>query len=76
MDEGNNIASEKTLEYGFKWFEFHAQQRTATFNFYLVIYSGLAAAESFLLKEKILAGSIMIGAIMIMMSALFWQLDV
>ena len=70
------INDERTLEYGFKWFEFHAQQRTTTFNFFLIVYSGLAAAESFLLKEKIHPGSILISLIMILISVLFWQLDV
>lgn len=67
---------EMTLEYGFRWFEFHAQQRVTTFNFYLVIYSGLVAAVSFLVKEKILLGSILASLLMIGMSVLFWQLDV
>lgn len=69
-------ADHAALEYGFKWFEFHAQQRITTFNFYLVIYSGLAAAVSFLLKERFLLGSVAISLAMIGTSVLFWQLDV
>ncbi len=69
-------AAETTLEYGFKWFEFHAQQRITTFNFYLTIYSGLTAGVAFLLKEKFLLGSILISLIMSGVSFLFWQLDV
>lgn len=72
----DKTADETALEYGFKWFEFHAQQRTTTFNFYLIIYSGLAAAISFLLKEKIQFGSILFSLMMIGISILFWQLDV
>jgi hypothetical protein len=69
-------AEETALEYGFKWFEFHAQQRITTFNLYLIVYSGLAAAVSFLLKEKLPLGSILISLMMIGVSILFWQLDV
>jgi hypothetical protein len=80
-EQGGKMAEDKTaeqtaLEYGFKWFEFHAQQRITTFNFYLIIYSGLAAAVSFLLKEKFQLGSIFISLILIVVSVLFWQLDV
>ncbi len=69
-------ADQTALEYGFRWFEFHAQQRTTTFNFYLIIYSGLVAAEAFLLKEEIHLGSIALSLIMILTSVLFWQLDI
>jgi hypothetical protein len=72
----NNGADQIALEYGFKWFEFHAQQRTTTFNFYLVMYSGLAAAASFFLKEKLQFGSIVTSITMVGVSILFWQLDV
>jgi hypothetical protein len=72
----NNAADQIALEYGFKWFEFHAQQRTTTFNFYLVMYSGLAAAASFFLKEKLQFGSIVTSITMVGVSVLFWQLDV
>lgn len=72
----SKTADQAALEYGFKWFEFHAQQRTTTFNYYLIIYSGLAAAVSFLLKEKFQLGSIVMSIIMIGVSVLFWQLDV
>jgi hypothetical protein len=72
----DKTAEETALEYGFKWFEFHAQQRITSFNFYLVIYSGLAAAVSFSLKEKLQLGSILISLMMIGVSILFWQLDV
>jgi hypothetical protein len=44
--------------------------------FYLVICSGLVAAISFLLKENLYLGSILIGLMMIGISILFWQLDV
>jgi hypothetical protein len=64
------------LEYGFRWFEFHAQQRTTTFNFYLIIYAGLAAVASFLFKENIHLGLSVISVILIFISVLFWQLDV
>jgi hypothetical protein len=67
---------EIALEYGFKWFEFHAQQRISTFNFYLLVMSGLVAAASFSLKEKIPAGSIVTSLMMLGASVLFWQLDV
>lgn len=67
---------ETILEYGFRWFEFHAAQRITTFNFYLVMYSGLVAVEAFFVKEKIRLGSIAISLILIAMSVLFWQLDV
>jgi hypothetical protein len=70
------VASAKVLAYGFKWFEYHANQRISTFNFYLVVYSGMATAYSFLLKEKILAGSILLGLLMILVSILSWQLDI
>jgi hypothetical protein len=66
----------KALGYGFKWFEYHAAQRITTFNFYLVVYPGMAAAYAFLLKEKILAGSILVSLLMLLMSILFWQLDI
>jgi hypothetical protein len=72
----SKTADQTALEYGFKWFEFHAQQRTTTFNFYLIIYSGLATAVSFLLKEKFQLGSIVMSLLMIGVSVLFWQLDV
>jgi hypothetical protein len=75
MDEQPNKEA-LGLKYGFKWFEYHAGQRMETFHYYLVIYSGLAAAVSFLLKEKIHAGSLLISSLMILMSILFWQLDV
>jgi hypothetical protein len=69
--------SEKiALEYGFKWFEYHATQRMTSFNFFLLIYSGLSAAESFLLREKIHPGSLLISISLILMSIIFWQLDV
>jgi hypothetical protein len=64
------------LDYGYKWFEYHAQQRITTFNFYLTVYSGMAAAYSFLLKEDIHEGSILVSLLMLLMSILFWQLDV
>jgi hypothetical protein len=64
------------LQYGFKWFTYHARQRLATFKFYLVIYSGLAAAVPFLLKERIHVGSLLLSFIMVLISILFWQLDV
>jgi hypothetical protein len=35
----------------------------------------LAAAESFLLKEKIHPGSLLVSLIMVLMSIVFWQLD-
>jgi len=64
------------LVYGFKWFEYHANQRITTFNFYLVVYTGLVAGYGFLLKEKIVAGSLFINLIMVLLSILFWQLDI
>lgn len=75
------MADDKTvheiaLEYGFKWFEFHAQQRISTFNFYLIVLSGLVAAASFSIKEKIWVGSIVTSLMMLGASILFWQLDV
>ncbi len=70
------IGDSTLLAYGFKWFEYHANQRIMTFNLYLVVYSGLAAAYSFLLKEKILGGSILVSLLMLLMSILFWQLDI
>lgn len=66
----------RALDYGFRWFEYHAKQRITTFNFYLIIYSGLAAAFAFLLKERIAAGSILVSLLMLLMSILFWQLDI
>ena len=73
IGEGRQAAN--TLTYGFKWFEYHANQRILTFNFYLIIYSGMATAYSFLLKE-IAAESILTSLLMILMSILFWQLDI
>lgn len=75
MDQ-ESTAHETALEYGFKWFEYHAGQRTTSFHFYLIAYSGLAAAASFLLKEKLYAGVSVLGLALIFMSVLFWQLDV
>jgi hypothetical protein len=75
MDEPQTN-QQKALEYGFKWFEYHAQQRITSFHFYLIAYSGLAAAEAFLLKETFHFGSMLIGLVMIFTSVLFWQLDV
>jgi hypothetical protein len=63
------------LEHGFHWFEYHAHQRIVTFRLYLVIYSSLAAADSFLLKENIQSGTLLVPSIMIVLSVLFWQLD-
>jgi hypothetical protein len=70
------IEDATSLAYGFKWFEYHASQRITTFNFYLVVYSALAGAYSFLLKEKIVAGSLLVSLLMLLMSVLFWQLDI
>jgi hypothetical protein len=77
-DDGDpaGAADGAALAYGFKWFEYHAGQRMTTFNFYLVIYSGLTAAYSFLLKDKSLVGSLLISFLMFFVSLLFWQLDV
>ena len=72
---GGNSAVD-ALAYGFKWFEYHANQRITTFNFYLVVYTGLVAGYGFLLKEKIVVGSVFINLIMVLLSILFWQLDV
>jgi hypothetical protein len=74
MIDSNEAAN--ALAYGFKWFEYHANQRITTFNYYLAVYSGLAAAYGFLLKEKILAGSMLVSLLMLLMSILFWQLDI
>lgn len=67
---------EKELDYGFRWFEYHAQQRITTFNLYTLVYSGLAAATAYFLKEGVHAGSIILSILMILVNVLFWQLDV
>src|SRR3954452_19626507 len=68
--------SEKALDYGYRWFEYHAQQRISAFNMYIIVYSGVCAATSYFIKEKMQAGPIVLSVVMMLLSLLFWQLDV
>jgi len=73
----NNATRQRALEHGWRYFELHANQRMALFNFFLVL-SGLVAAG---LAASLQEGSyfitlgIVFGLFLIVISFVFWKLD-
>ena len=64
-------------EHAWRYFELHAQQRIAVFNFYIAITGLLAAGIGFSLQQegKYLYLCSILGFFMIFISFIFWKLD-
>jgi len=64
--------------YAWEWFKYHAGQRQAVFRFYLLIAGGLLAAfvASFNVHDPIKDYAFTVGAALVVVSVLFWRLDV
>ncbi|HEE9861366.1 hypothetical protein ACXZAQ_21785 [Citrobacter portucalensis] len=73
MKECDVLAS----EHAWRYFELHAQQRIAVFNFYIAITGLLAAGIGFSLQQegKYLYLCSILGFFMIFISIIFWKLD-
>lgn len=68
---------EKALDHAWRYFELHANQRMAVFNFFLVLASlvsaGLAAAVQG--SERLGVLGIVLGILLALVSFVFWKLD-
>lgn len=73
MTEYEKLAS----EHAWRYFELHAQQRIAVFNFYIAITGLLAAGIGFSLQQegKYLYLCSILGFFMMFISIIFWKLD-
>lgn len=63
------------FEYAWKWFEYHASQRTSMFNFFLIATGILANAYVGLLKEKLFTLAVWLGIMGALTSLAFLLLD-
>ena len=72
-----NSTPEVMLEHTWRYFELHANQRMAVFNFFLVMSGALAAgiAASLQGSPKLAAIGIAVGALLPFVSVVFWKLD-
>jgi hypothetical protein len=72
-------ARKNALYYGWEYFKYHAQQRQAVFRFYLILagaaLAGLVASYSNQ-YAGLAANRWMIGLSLILLSLMFWRLDV
>ncbi|WP_338509914.1 hypothetical protein VRC22_22380 [Pseudomonas poae] len=72
-----NEAYKVSLENAWRFFQLHAQQRMAVFNFYLIITglvaAGLSACVIQMEKLSIVAG--VLGLFLSFVSFIFWKLD-
>ncbi|MCH9052826.1 MAG: hypothetical protein IIA72_17440 [Proteobacteria bacterium] len=68
-------ARKLALDHAWKWFEYHANQRLVTFRFYLILVASLLAADFVALREKMWSISIVVGAILVCVTYLFFKLD-
>lgn len=73
-DDGPSTLTLTQFDYAWKWFNFHADQRTKMFNFMLVIFGFLIAAIANTYKgaTDLAIWVCVIGAILALM---FWRLD-
>ncbi len=71
------VAATQAREHAWKYFELHAHQRIAVFNFFLVISGTLAAGMAATLQgsQRFSALGVLLGVLLAFVSFLFWKLD-
>jgi cyanate permease len=71
------VAATQAREHVWKYFELHAQQRIAVFNFFLVLSGALAAGLAATLQgsQRFASLGIALGVLLAFVSFLFWKLD-
>ncbi|WP_425619068.1 hypothetical protein NA78x_002799 [Anatilimnocola sp. NA78] len=66
----------KALEYAWKYFDRHAEQRLKTFNFYLLLCGAIIAGICGVLREpKMEWMTVVLASILSFVSFVFWKLD-
>ncbi|MGL4573889.1 MAG: hypothetical protein ACRCV9_03780, partial [Burkholderiaceae bacterium] len=70
-------AATQAREHAWKYFELHANQRLAIFNFFLVLSGALAAGMAATLQgsQRFSSLGIALGVLLAFVSFLFWKLD-
>lgn len=65
------------LEHAWRYFELHANQRMAVFNFFMIMAAALAAgiAASLQGSAKLAAIGVVLGLLLTLASFVFWKLD-
>jgi len=71
------VTASQAREHVWKYFELHAQQRIAVFNFFLVLSGALAAGMAATLhgSQRLSSLGIALGVLLAFVSFLFWKLD-
>lgn len=67
--------NEQRLDYAWKWFNFHADQRTKMFNFMLVGLGLIASALVVALDKEFVTLARALGIAGFLISLLFWRID-
>jgi hypothetical protein len=71
------VAATQAREHAWKYFELHAHQRIAVFNFFLVLSGALAAGIAATLQgsQRFSSLGVALGVLLALVSFLFWKLD-
>ena len=71
------VTATQAREHAWKYFELHAHQRIAVFNFFLVLSGALAAGIAATLQgsQRFSALGVVLGILLAFVSFLFWKLD-
>jgi hypothetical protein len=76
LTEREGLSESEQLEYALQWFTHHASQRLQTFNFYLVVATVLLLGYGSALHDKSQSFAILVCAVGVVVTALFFQLEV
>jgi hypothetical protein len=69
--------SEFAFEHAWRYFQLHAAQRIAVFNFFFILSGAIAAGigASLQASQKLAAAGIVLGGLLVLASFIFWKLD-
>lgn len=63
------------MEYAWNWFSYHAGQRQAVFRFFVILIGAILAGYIGLRGDGDAVGAFVLGLLMVVLSILFWRLD-
>jgi len=75
--QNDNLSEKQKLrfEYAWKWFSFHAEQRTKMFNFMLIVMGLFAAALASAIDKELFYEASALSVFAMVVSFAFWMLD-
>lgn len=72
---GSHEEHAESLEYAWNWFSYHAGQRQAVFRFFVILTGALLAGYIGLRGDGDAVGAFLLGLLILVVSVLFWRLD-